>query len=192
MRLEELQKQRKADNPTGTQKSRAKQQQKSSGKNKSNKSNKQGSSSNNAGSDDEQSHKQGKAMNSRASVDSDTRHNELMMESLADVEFSSLTANSSRNPSQAVDFGKPGTKMKRLKRLLDEAESKRRRLEVLSAAGEDGKAQALNEQWSDALKDVSGENTVIDAKKIRKAIKKKEKGKEKSAREWAVRRISAY
>lgn len=182
MRLEELQRQRKAD---GNPKARNKQQKQPT--KKSDKSNKQkrnnGNAARNEGEDEEP--QSGKKPSDRAD-DRDAHHNDLMMESMADVEFSSLTANASRDPSQAVDFGKPGSKTKRLKKLLDEAEAKRRRLEVLNASGTEGKALALNEQWSDAMKDVSGENTSVDTKKIKKALKKREKSKEKSARDWAV------
>ena len=109
-----------------------------------------------------------------------------LMESMADVEFSAFTAVGARSSNQPADFGKPGSKMRRLKRMLDEADAKRRRLEVLNQNGDVGKQLALGEQWSDALKDVSGAKSITDTTKLRKAIKKREKSKEKSSREWAV------
>jgi hypothetical protein len=85
------------------------------------------------------------------------------------------------------DSGKPGSKMRRLKRMLDDAESKRRRIEELKGQGNEGKEQAMELLWGDALKDAVGAKSVTDTTKLRKAIKKREKSKEKSAREWQNR-----
>ncbi len=110
-----------------------------------------------------------------------------LLESIADVEFNGIVVGSSKphNP----EAGKPGSKMKRLKRMLEEADAKRERLASLQKQGEVGKQQSINEQWSDALKDASGVKSVNDTKKLRKAIKSREKSKERSTREWGVRAV---
>ena len=53
--------------------------------------------------------------------------------------------------------------------------------------GADGVKRAHAEQWNDIVKGVSGEKILEDAKKIRKALKRKEKSKAKSADEWKER-----
>ena len=83
--------------------------------------------------------------------------------------------------------GKPGSKTKRLQRLLEEAEKKRQRLAELKKAGAEGKQRAKEEMWVDALKEASGEKVYDDAAEIRKALKRREKKKEKSARQWKER-----
>jgi hypothetical protein len=99
-----------------------------------------------------------------------------------DVEFSVISGgNYARNPSSA-----PGSKMKRLKRLLDVADRKRKRLDDLKALGEHGEKQVKEELWVDAMKSASGEKTISDSAKLKKAIKRREKKKESSARKWKV------
>merc|ERR1712146_727405 len=85
------------------------------------------------------------------------------------------------------DVGKPGSKARRLKRMLQEAEKKKQRLEELKQQGADGVKRAHAEQWNDIVKGVSGEKILEDTKKIRKALKRKEKSKAKSADEWKER-----
>jgi len=86
--------------------------------------------------------------------------------------------------------GKPGTKMVRLKRMLNEATKKRQRLESLAQEGEQGKKRAKEEAWTDALKSASGEKLTFDAARLKKAIKRREKQKERSADEWRDRKDS--
>ena len=83
--------------------------------------------------------------------------------------------------------GKPGSKTKRLQRLLEEAEKKRQRLEELKKAGSEGKQRAKDEMWVDALKEASGEKVYDNSAEIRKALKRREKRKEKSAKQWKER-----
>lgn len=91
---------------------------------------------------------------------------------------------SSYNSASAM---KPGSKVKRLKRMLQEAEEKRNRLQTLQQQGDDGMEKAKQEIWSDALIDASGSKSVTDTKKLKKALKKIEKSKEKSTKEWQIR-----
>lgn len=83
--------------------------------------------------------------------------------------------------------GKPGSKMKRLKRMLEEATTKRQRIETLKSGNEQDVKRAKEEQWTDVLKIAAGESVVTDTKNIKKAIKKREKMKEKSAETWKGR-----
>jgi hypothetical protein len=101
-----------------------------------------------------------------------------------DVEFSTVSNGRPAPSSSAV----PGSKMKRLKRMLDVADKKRRRLEELKASGDEGKKRVKEEQWIDAMKSATGDKAVVDTSKLKKAIKRREKQKEASARKWKVRR----
>jgi hypothetical protein len=76
--------------------------------------------------------------------------------------------------------------MKRLRRLLDVADRKRKRLDDLKSLGVHGEKQVKEELWVDAMKSASGEKTVSDSSKLKKAIKRREKKKESSARKWKV------
>lgn len=101
------------------------------------------------------------------------------------LEFNELKAISSCHNS--VVAMKPGSKVKRLKRMLQEAEEKRNRLQALQQQGVDGVEKAKQEVWSDVLIDASGSKSVTDTKKLKKALKKIEKSKEKSTIEWQAR-----
>jgi hypothetical protein len=87
------------------------------------------------------------------------------------------------------EAGKPGSKIKRLKRMLNEAENKRKRLEEFKKLGGESALQAVQEIWSDTLLDASGSKSVGDTTKLRKALKRVEKYKQKSSNEWQVRTI---
>jgi hypothetical protein len=124
---------------------------------------------------------------------------------LASLEFT-LTGDGEES-SKKNETLQAGGKMRRLKRMLDEAEKKRRRLDDLKRLGVEGTKRfvlirphisvllslsiplrrANSEQWVDALKEASGVNVTMNAAKLKKAIKKREKAKEKSAREWKDR-----
>ena len=60
-------------------------------------------------------------------------------------------------------------------------------------AGAEGKQRAKEEMWVDALKEASGEKVYDNAAEIKKALKRREKKKEKSAKQWKERldRVSA-
>ena len=49
-----------------------------------------------------------------------------------------------------------------------------------------GKCRALQEQWTDVIQEAAGEKVLVNTSKIKKVLKRREKGKEKSAREWQV------
>ncbi len=105
-----------------------------------------------------------------------------------------IEMNNIKNDSNTINSsdGKPGTKMKRLKRMLDEANRKRERIESLKqSVDEHDNKRASEAIWNDVIKNAAGENSNsfnIDTKKIKKAIKRREKSKEKSAIEWNERK----
>lgn len=115
-----------------------------------------------------------------------------------DIENENITLdiemNNIKNDSTTINSsdGKPGTKMKRLKRMLDEANRKRERIETLKqSVDENDNKRASEAVWNDVIKNAAGENLNsfnIDTKKIKKAIKRREKLKEKSAIEWNERK----
>jgi hypothetical protein len=84
------------------------------------------------------------------------------------------------------DESKPGSKTKRLKRMLQESEEKRIKLEELKASGLEGIEKVKADQWSDAIMKASGEKTLDDSKKLKKALKRIENKKKKSSEEWQV------
>lgn len=109
----------------------------------------------------------------------------------ADLDVNNILESAS-DPSSKKDSmaGKPGTKMLRLKRMLNEATKKRQRLETLAQEGEQGKKRAREEAWTDALKSASGEKIALDPGRLKKAIKRREKQKERSSEEWRDRKES--
>ena len=108
------------------------------------------------------------------------------IEDFGDVQFSLIGAKKASDDSKNSSISKPGTKMKRLKRMLETADKKRQRLDELKSAGSAGANRLKQELWTDVLKSATGEKTLNDTTKLRKAIKKREKKKETSAREWKV------
>lgn len=127
-----------------------------------------------------------------ASQSSSAVENEDMLFSLV-KQVTSLGADASNDSATK----KPkGNKVQRLQRLLHEAEKKRARVKALTSAGDTEGLQRLEgEKWNDALKGAKGERTLIVGSssiegsegKLKKALKKREKAKQKSAEEWSER-----
>lgn len=107
---------------------------------------------------------------------------------------------------KAKDLGMPGSKVKRLKQMAEEVEKKRKRMEELRKQGDEGndglfdsdvprfhsscfvgKKVLEEEKWKDVLASASGERAHVDGLKVKKALKRIEKNKTKSAREWQQR-----
>ena len=107
------------------------------------------------------------------------------VEASGDIIYSGLVDNSVG--AVRADSGKSGSKLRRLKKLIEDTENKKKHLNDLKSQGEAGKQQAIQEQWTDVLKEASGNKVLANTAKIKKTIKRKEKAKEKSAREWAER-----
>ncbi|KAJ1462344.1 hypothetical protein M885DRAFT_610403 [Pelagophyceae sp. CCMP2097] len=99
-----------------------------------------------------------------------------------DVRFGAL-----RQPKRALPnkVGAPGSKVKRLKALAAKAEGRAEALRELKQGGDDSKADKM--QWSEALQVASGDRKMVDPKKIKKALKAREKKKDKSTKAWKTR-----
>lgn len=102
-----------------------------------------------------------------------------------DIDFSTFSGEGGVG-RLASNKGKPGTKKQRLERMLESADNRRARLEQLRNSGESGRERLKEEQWNDVLGHAQGRD-VVDAVKVKKALKRREKDKQKSAREWGAR-----
>ncbi len=112
----------------------------------------------------------------------------ILVESLSagpDLDFSSFKTKGKKNLTKAPK-GKPGTKKQRLERMLETAEKKRERLNELRNSGERGRERVRTEQWNELIGAASGKET-IDINKVKKALKRREQAKVKSAKEWSER-----
>ena len=104
-----------------------------------------------------------------------------------DIRGAAGDSSNNRDGRKASKSGKPGSKTIRLKRMIDEAEKKRKRLEDLKQQGDYGKKRAQEEQWGEMMREAAGEKVGVDVAKIKKALKRREKAKEKSAVKWKER-----
>lgn len=107
----------------------------------------------------------------------------------ADIQFNTvkeLVGDAAKGGDDTA-LGKPGSKMRRLKRMLAEAEKKRLRVQELKASGAEGQARVKEELWGEALKAAAGDKAALDPSKLKKAIKRREKDKQKSALQWKDR-----
>jgi hypothetical protein len=79
-------------------------------------------------------------------------------------------------------------KKKSLESMLAEAEAKKKRLRELKGSENEGdREKASRIEWGDALKAATGERVRDDPAMIKKAMKRKEKKKAKSAKMWEAR-----
>lgn len=105
-----------------------------------------------------------------------------------DIDFGNFAGDSSRPTDKfAANKGKPGTKKQRLERMLESAENRRARLQDLRNSGKEGAARLKEEHWNDVIKSAQGVDQV-DTQKVKKALKRREKEKQKSAQEWSTRK----
>lgn len=104
--------------------------------------------------------------------------------STKDVSFPVVQPPSKRTMS-ASRKGAPGSKTRRLKSIAAEAQRKRTEMQRLKEAGDD---TAEEMEWREAIQLASGElKARVDPVKIKKALKARNKKKEKSKREWQAR-----
>ena len=112
------------------------------------------------------------------------------------AQATSLGAAAGEGESNAKNSKPKGTKLQRLQKLLAEAEKKRARMKQLTAhGGEEGLVRLQGEKWNDAIKSARGEKTLIVGSssidgsegKLKNALKKREKKKQRSAEQWADR-----
>jgi hypothetical protein len=105
----------------------------------------------------------------------------------ADIDYSTFSGERGAAAGKiAANKGKPGTRKQRLERMLETADNRRARLEQLRNSGADGAARLKEELWNDVLGSAQGRDGV-DANKVKKALKRREKDKQKSAKEWSAR-----
>lgn len=105
-------------------------------------------------------------------------------EEASNVEIASVRAPPKRELKKGR-VGTPGSKTRRLKALVDKAETRNDELKRLKDEGDD---RAHDMQWRQALQTASGElKAPVDPAKLKKALKVREKKKAKSARDWAKR-----
>ena len=123
--------------------------------------------------------------NSSHSIPDDGNNLVESLSSGADLDFSSLKSGAKASLVKTPK-GKPGTKKQRLERMLETAEKKRERLQELRNSGEVGKERAKSEQWNDLISAASGKEG-IDVNRVKKALKRREQSKVKSAKEWNKR-----
>lgn len=78
-----------------------------------------------------------------------------------------------------------GQGIRGIKNLLKKAERNQQRMDELKKT-EEGKAVVEAKQWNSAIKQAAGELVMDDPKLLRNKLKKKEKQKAKSSKEWCV------
>ena len=123
----------------------------------------------------------------------------------ADVDMTDAPAPSASEDLAGIDFGQViGLKKKKgyennkslanqgkkqsLERMLEEAEAKKEKLRKLKSSDDaTDREKAANIEWGDALKAADGERVRDDPAMIKKAMKRKEKKKQKSEKMWNAR-----
>eukprot|EP00814_Leptocylindrus_danicus_P010418 CAMPEP_0116031864 /NCGR_PEP_ID=MMETSP0321-20121206/17811_1 /TAXON_ID=163516 /ORGANISM="Leptocylindrus danicus var. danicus, Strain B650" /LENGTH=430 /DNA_ID=CAMNT_0003507157 /DNA_START=3 /DNA_END=1291 /DNA_ORIENTATION=- len=113
---------------------------------------------------------------------------------LSQIDYGTITGlREDKNWMSANKSLKNQNKKKSLEKLMEEAEKKKKRLDDLKQKARQGDEEAAEKaakiQWSDTLQSATGEKMHIknDPNLIKKAIKRKQKQKEKSAAKWASR-----
>ena len=99
---------------------------------------------------------------------------------VGDIQFTMLQVPKEKKATKAPG---PGSKVQRMKTLLQRAEEKEKRLQELKKS-EGGAEKAKEEVWKDTLKQATGERVYEDPSKLKKALKRREAQKKKSAKKW--------
>ena len=110
-----------------------------------------------------------------------------VVDDVGDIDFSGIVATKNAAAGDVGIQNKPGSKMKRLKKLVEASKRKKQRIEDLKSQGDIGKDRAVAETWNDVIKEASGEKVLSSTKRLQKAIKSREKKKAKSAAAWQGR-----
>ncbi|TMW58754.1 hypothetical protein Poli38472_006899 [Pythium oligandrum] len=105
--------------------------------------------------------------------------------SASGISYGSLLLDSNDNKKEKTKT-RNGQGVARIKNLLKKAERNQQRIEELKKTDE-GKALVQAKGWTKALKQAAGEAVLDDPKLLRKKLKKKEKQKTKSSKEWQKR-----
>ena len=92
-----------------------------------------------------------------------------------DTKVGALRDARTERPTPKLVQGAPGSKTRKLKGLLKQAERDAAEVRHLRASGQD--AAADDRQWDEALRVASGERAAVDPAKVKKALKLREKKK---------------
>ena len=111
---------------------------------------------------------------------SDVKNANSKLDEIRDVHFTTLQISEEKNPKRMAG---PGSKVQRIKDLLQRAQAKEERLQRLKLA-DGGFEEAKLEIWKDTLVQASGETIVQDTSRLKRALKKRETKKRKSAKKW--------
>lgn len=108
---------------------------------------------------------------------------------LANMDFGRLTGLNASTPNYKNNKALANlTSGKNLEKILADAEEKRQKLEDLKRSdNQEDKEELAKMQWSDALKEASGERVKDDPTKIKNKLKKKAAKKAKSQKAWKSR-----
>jgi hypothetical protein len=110
---------------------------------------------------------------------------------LAQVDFGLLSGLNSSTNSNYTESNKALrnlTHSKNLTKLLADAEAKKQRfVELKQSKKAEDKEKAVKIAWGDTIKEASGSRVKDDPAKLRKALKRKEVKKQKSAKAWKAR-----
>ena len=111
---------------------------------------------------------------------SDVKNANSNLGKIRDIHFTTLQILEEKNPKRIAG---PGSKVQRIKDLLQRAQAKEERLQKLKLA--DGRfEEAKIEKWKDTLVQASGETIVQDTSRLKRALKRRETKKKKSAEKW--------
>lgn len=105
--------------------------------------------------------------------------------SAAAISYGSLLLNDEDKKKQPEKKTRNGQGLRGIKNLLKKAERNQQRMEELKKT-EEGKALVQKKGWDKAIKQAAGEVVLDDPKLLRNKLKKKEKQKAKSTKEWCV------
>ena len=94
-----------------------------------------------------------------------------------DTKVGALRDARAERPTPKLVQGAPGSKTRKLKGLLKQAERDAAEVRHLRASGQD--AAADDRQWDEALRVASGERAAVDPAKVKKALKLREKKKKR-------------
>jgi DNA excision repair protein ERCC-4 len=124
--------------------------------------------------------------------------NAAMSDDIANIDYGTLVGLDTSDDAINKDYMSANKSMKKqkkksLERLMEEAEQKKSKLNELKEKARQGDSEAAEKvskmQWSDTLQSATGEKVHLknDPQLLKKAIKRKQKKKERSATKWNAR-----
>ncbi|GMH54385.1 hypothetical protein TrST_g10533 [Triparma strigata] len=135
-----------------------------------------------------------KPVRGRASTDgtadssnSEGAKNDSVSHDLSTIDFGGISGLKTVSSHKANKSLSNVSKSKNLNHLLEKANAKKQRLQELKNGSSEDKKKREGIMWGDAMKEANGVRVRDDPAMIKKAIKRKEKSKAKSAAKWADR-----